>query len=131
VLACNALPFQRRSRAQLRQSLSLCRRLLRQEGSVLLLFPEGTRSTDGRMHPFRPGIGALLAGTPVAAVPCWLQGTGRALGKGGWFPRPRKIRLRIGQPRRYPGVAAHKVGVNAVCRDLEAAVKELAGATMT
>jgi 1-acyl-sn-glycerol-3-phosphate acyltransferase len=129
VLACNALPFQRRSRARLRQSLSLCRGLLRQQGSVLILYPEGTRSADGRMQRFRPGVGALLAGTAVAAVPCYLEGTDRALGKGRWIPRPRKIRLVIGQPRRYAGVASHKAGVNAVCGDLGTAVRELAGAT--
>jgi 1-acyl-sn-glycerol-3-phosphate acyltransferase len=129
VLACNALPFQRRNRARLRQSLSLCRTLLRQEGSVLILYPEGTRSADGRIQRFRPGIGALLAGTPVAAVPCYLEGTDRALGKGRWIPRPRKIRLVIGQPRRYAGVASHKTGVNGVRGDLEAAGRELAGAT--
>jgi 1-acyl-sn-glycerol-3-phosphate acyltransferase len=130
VLACNALPFQRRSRAQLRQSLNLCRRLLGQEASVLILYPEGTRSSDGQMQPFRPGIGALLAGTPVAALPCYLEGTGRALGKGRWIPRPRRIRLVIGEARRYAGVATHKAGVNSVCRDLEEAVRELAGATI-
>jgi 1-acyl-sn-glycerol-3-phosphate acyltransferase len=130
VLACNALPFQRRSRGRLRQSLNLCQRLLGQEGGVLILYPEGTRSSNGQMQPFRPGIGALLAGTPVTALPCYLEGTGRALGKGRWIPRPRTIRLVIGEARRYAGVARHKAGVNTVSRDLQAAVRELAGATI-
>jgi 1-acyl-sn-glycerol-3-phosphate acyltransferase len=127
VLLCNALPFQRR--AHLRQSLDLCRRLLCDGStSILVLYPEGTRSSDGRLGRFRPGIGALLAGTRVPVVPCHLHGAGRALGKGKWLPRPRRIRLSIGAPRRYAASSRDRAAAAAIAHDLEQAVNELSQA---
>jgi 1-acyl-sn-glycerol-3-phosphate acyltransferase len=123
VLVTNALPFHRRT--HLRQSLDLCRRLLKDDGNILILYPEGTRSTDGRVGTFRPGIGHLLAGTTVPAVPCYLDGAGAALGKRKWFPRPLKIRLTIGTPRAYATKSNDKNGAESISRDLERAVKEL------
>src|SRR4051812_9996120 len=53
----NAMPFERV--ASPRQSLSVCRRLLDNPGNVLILFPEGTRSTTGAVGEFKPGVGLL------------------------------------------------------------------------
>jgi 1-acyl-sn-glycerol-3-phosphate acyltransferase len=96
VLLVNALPFHRQ--LHVRQSLSLCRQLLADGENVLVLFPEGSRTRTGEIGPFKPGIGALLAGTNVPVVPCHLSGTMAALGKGMLFPRPCKVRLTIGRP---------------------------------
>ena len=65
----NALPFARQARV--RQSLSLCRELLANPGTILIIFPEGTRSTTGEVGEFKSGIGALVAGRDVAVVPCF------------------------------------------------------------
>ena len=125
VLLCNALPFQR-GRSQLRQSLDLCRRLLTDgSDSILILYPEGTRSADGSIGRFRPGIGALLAGTRILVVPCYLDGPARALGKGQGLPRPRRICLTIGPSRRYPAVPRDRASVAAIAQDLEQAVTHL------
>jgi 1-acyl-sn-glycerol-3-phosphate acyltransferase len=90
----NALPFGRQMRV--RESLSICRRLLAQSGNVLIIFPEGTRSKSGATQPFKPGIGALLAGGAGRVLPCYVQGAFRAWPKGRRLPRPRKVRLIIG-----------------------------------
>lgn len=127
VLAVNALPFQRQ--LDVRHSLDLCRQLLANPGNILILFPEGTRSTTGQIASFKPGIGALLAGTSVPAVPCYLDGAGKALPKGAWLPRPTKIRLTIGQPRAYPLVEKNREGIHALCQDLEEAVRGLSSGT--
>ena len=92
----NALPFGRQMRV--RESLALCRSLLAQPGNVLLIFPEGTRSTTGATQPFKPGIGALLAGSGTSVLPCYVQGAFRAWPKGKRLPRPRKVRLIMGAP---------------------------------
>lgn len=123
VVVANALPFHRK--AQLRQGLALCRRLLASNGNILILYPEGTRSTDGCIGPFRPGVGSLLADTRVPVIPCHIEGAAGGLAKGRWFPRPRAIRLVIGRPRTYPLVPAGKAGARFVCRDLERAVRDL------
>ena len=48
--------------------------LLQNPGNVLILFPEGTRTTTGAPGRFKPGIGLLLAGTSIPVVPCFLEG---------------------------------------------------------
>src|SRR5438270_934906 len=95
----NALPFARRAHS--RQSLSICGELLANRGNVLIIFPEGTRSTTGQTQEFKPGIGALVAGRDVSVLPCYLDGTFDAWPKGSRFPRPRKIRLVVGAERNY------------------------------
>ena len=100
VFACvNAMPFDRRENPK--HSVDLCRQLLESPGHVLVLFPEGTRTVDGNIGPFKPGIGFLVAGTSVAIVPCHIDGAYRAWRKGHWIPRPRKLTLRIGSPLRF------------------------------
>ena len=66
-------------------------------GYSVLIFPEGTRSRDGKLHAFRPGIGLLAAESQVPIVPVALVGLGeiRASGKR-WF-RSGKIEVRIGR----------------------------------
>ncbi len=123
VLVVNALPFDRE--VHVRQSLRLCRELLAQPGHVLILFPEGSRSPNGRMRAFKNGIGLLVAGTNVPVIPCYLSGTAEALPKRAMLPRPLKIKLTIGPARMYADRCADKAGAAEVARDLAAAVEEL------
>lgn len=122
-IVVNALPFDRET--HIRQSLTLCRELLANPGNVLLLYPEGTRSTTGEMGEFRPGIGLLLAGTDWPVIPCYLEGAFRAWPKGSAFPRPRKVRLVIGTPRHYSHLKRGKEAAQSICRDLRDAVLAL------
>lgn len=125
-VAVNALPFNRL--ANPRQSLTLCRQLLERPGNVLILFPEGTRSATGELGDFKPGIGLLLAGTEFPVVPCHLEGTHAAWPKGGWFPRPKKIRMQIGTPRHYSALAPGKESALHICRELRDDVAALSSA---
>src|SRR5258708_25661374 len=52
-----------------RSSLETCRRLLASKGNILILYPEGTRSSDGRSETFKSGVGSLLAGFERFAAP--------------------------------------------------------------
>jgi 1-acyl-sn-glycerol-3-phosphate acyltransferase len=119
-IVVNALPFNRQ--ANVRQSLSLCRKLLENPGNVLLLFPEGTRSTTGELGEFKSGIGLMLAGTRFPVVPCWLDGTFRAWPKGSRFPRPRRVRLVIGKPRTYEHLGRGKESAVEISGDLREAI---------
>jgi 1-acyl-sn-glycerol-3-phosphate acyltransferase len=120
----NALPFQRQTNA--RQSLNLCDQLLANPGNILLLFPEGTRSSSGELREFKPGVGLLLAGKNIPVVPCHLDGAYRAWPKGRWIPRPRAIRLTIGQPRCFADFAPGKASALEICRELRDDVERLA-----
>jgi 1-acyl-sn-glycerol-3-phosphate acyltransferase len=108
------------------QGLMLCKRMLDQRGNVLVMFPEGTRSIDGRIGVFRRGIGLLLAGTQYPVLPCYLDGTSRAWPKGSLFPRPARMRLVIGEARTYQGVEHNDGNVLQICADLRRAVITLA-----
>ena len=119
----NALPFARQARV--RQSLSLCRELLANSGTILIIFPEGTRSTTGEVGEFKSGIGALVAGRDVAVVPCFIDGSFQAWPKGKRFPRPRKVRLVIGTPRNYRDRGTDKTGICAIAVELRDAVNKL------
>jgi len=119
----NALPFGRQT--HIRQSLGLCQHLLENPGNVLIIFPEGTRSATGEIGRFKPGIGALVAGRDIAVMPCCLSGGFRAWPKGKVLPRPVKLRLTIGAPRRFASAAPGKEAANAIAAELEEAVRKL------
>src|SRR4051812_46970700 len=120
----NALPFERQT--HVRNSLAICRELLAQAGNVLIIFPEGTRSTTGELQEFKPGIGALVAGRDVAVLPCYLDGAHRAWPKGKRIPRPRKVRLIIGAPRSYAAMPCDRAANAAISVELRNAVQQLA-----
>ena len=118
----NALPF---ARNRVRQSLSLCQGLLAKPGTILIIFPEGTRSTTGKVGEFKSGVGALVAGQDVAVVPCFIDGSHRAWPKGRRLPRPRKIRLIVGPPRNYRERTTDKIEVASIATELRDAVVAL------
>lgn len=113
----NALPFDRKVKGA--ESLTVCSELLRNDGNVLIIFPEGTRTTTGEMGRFRSGIGRLVVGTTLPVVPCYLDGGVRAWPKGKVFPRPRKLRLRIGKPRTFDHLPKTTDSVQSICEDLQ------------
>jgi 1-acyl-sn-glycerol-3-phosphate acyltransferase len=121
----NALPFDRKAGGA--QSLDLCSRLLQEAGNILILFPEGTRTTTGAIGRFRSGIGRLAAGTDLDIVPCHLEGGMRAWPKGKLLPRPRRLRLRIGQANNFGHLDTTAESVKAVCADLQRCVTRLGG----
>jgi 1-acyl-sn-glycerol-3-phosphate acyltransferase len=81
-------------------ALRLALRLLA-AGRAVLVFPEGTRGTEGRLRPARPGAGmlAVLSGAPV--VPVYVQGSGRSLPRGAVVPRPGRVTVTCGAPLRF------------------------------
>ena len=63
----NALPLWRKKCGP--HALKELRDKLLEDPCVYVLFPEGARSRDGKMLPFKKGLGMLVAGTPVPVVP--------------------------------------------------------------
>lgn len=119
----NALPFERKLKGA--ASLTACAELLNNEGNVLILFPEGTRTTNGEMGRFRPGIGRLLVGTDLPVLPCRLEGGMRAWPKGKAIPRPFSLHLKIGAPRVYGHLEKSSASLRQICRELEECVSKL------
>jgi long-chain acyl-CoA synthetase len=91
----NLAPMPRGS--SLRQALRQAGDLL-ECGKTVLIFPEGTRSTDGQVHEFKSAVGHLALHHKVDILPIWLGGTHRALPKGSTVPKNREVEARIGAP---------------------------------
>ncbi len=70
-------------------------------GYSVIVFPEGRRSPDGRMHSFMEGIGLLATDLNVPVVPIKLDGLYEMKQKKKYFARPGKVRVTIGEPVKY------------------------------
>ena len=87
------------------KSLALAARRIT-EGSSVLIFPEGTRSPDGRLHPFKSGAFVLAIKSGVEVVPLGFNNTSVILPKGSLMPRPGEMTIRIGAPISTRGLTA-------------------------
>ncbi|MET8694599.1 lysophospholipid acyltransferase family protein [Streptomyces bauhiniae] len=99
-------------------------------GELLGIYPEGTRSHDGRLYKGKVGVAvmALKAGAPV--VPCAMIGTFEAQPPGRKIPKLRPITIRFGEPlefSRYAGMEDEKAVLRAVTDEIMYAVLELSG----
>ena len=99
--ATNQLQMDRDGPRAAQDTLEAALALLR-DGNLFGIYPEGTRSPDGRLYRGRPGVGwlALKSGLPV--IPVGIHGTRRVLPPGHVVPRPGRIELRIGAPLEFP-----------------------------
>lgn len=94
----NQIPVERDDKEKSQQALETGLRVLR-EGNLLGIYPEGTRSPDGRLYRGRTGVArmAFAAGAPV--VPCGVIGTEDVMPKGAKMPRIRggvRVTIRFG-----------------------------------
>lgn len=68
------------------------------QGHPLVMFPEGTRSPDGKMLPFKSGFLLLVRRARVPVLPVGILGTHDALPRGAFIPRPSRISIMYGKP---------------------------------
>jgi long-chain acyl-CoA synthetase len=91
----NLVPLDRN--AGLRQTLRAVGSLI-EEGKTVLIFPEGTRSTDGTIRPFKGAVGYLALQHRIDILPVYVGGTFEALPKGAKWLRRRDVSAKIGLP---------------------------------
>ena len=99
-------------------------------GQLFGIYPEGTRSPDGRLYRGRTGVGylALHSGAPV--VPVAMIGTDRILPPGRSLPRPGPIEIRIGEPLTFDEYRGQPAGARqrrAVTDEVVRAIQKLSG----
>ena len=121
-LALNTFPFVRTGSAQ--AVLHSSSQLLR-SGWNLLIYPEGTRSPDGRMGRFTPGVGHLANETRSPVVPIHVRGTHRVMPKGRPYFLPAPVEVRFGKPLE----ARKGEGSRAFTQRVEDAVRNLGQGT--
>ncbi len=127
--AIGSIPVERDDRRSAHRSLGAALELLR-VGGAFGIYPEGSRSRDGRLYRGRTGVAwlALTAGCPV--VPVALQGTENIQPVDARLPRVARIRVRFGTPidftGRFEGVPAGAAR-RAATDEVMAAIAELSG----
>lgn len=83
---------------------------LLQEGRVVVLFPEGSRTPDGSLKPGKPGIGVLVAATGCTVVPAYIAGTYEALPIRAKWIRLHPVRVTFGPAIDFTHEAAQHSG---------------------
>ncbi len=76
------------------------------DGGAIILFPEGTRTRDGKLQPARSGIGLTVIKSDAPLVPVRVFGTFEAYGRQMRLPRPRRVAVKYGQPMRFEQLRA-------------------------
>ncbi|MFO0997037.1 MAG: lysophospholipid acyltransferase family protein [Alphaproteobacteria bacterium] len=120
----NALPIWRKRTR--REHLQALRSRLLEQSPVYILFPEGTRSRDGRMASFKAGLGPVVAGTTVPVVPCHIAGAFDAFPPSNHWPRPHPLGLAIGRPLHFAATGNTMDGWTSIATALEESVRALA-----
>ena len=92
------------------KTMALAAETIRNRGISMLVFPEGGRSHDGVLRPFKEGAAyiGIKAGVPI--VPIALVGTRAVLPFGSGHIRPGKVTLRIGDPIETAGLSLRDRG---------------------
>ncbi|MEU5810429.1 lysophospholipid acyltransferase family protein [Streptomyces sp. NPDC047718] len=112
-------------RAALREGLGVLGR-----GELLGIYPEGTRSHDGRLYKGKVGVAAMALGAGVPVVPCAMLGTFEIQPPGRRIPKIRRVTIRFGRPMdfsRYAGLEGERAVLRAVTDEIMYAILDLSG----
>jgi 1-acyl-sn-glycerol-3-phosphate acyltransferase len=67
-------------------------------GNIIVIYPEGMRSLNGRLQPGKPGVGLIVRMSGKRVVPAAVQGTDKAMPAGSWLIRPAPVSIKFGRP---------------------------------
>ncbi|SDG30017.1 lysophospholipid acyltransferase family protein [Pseudonocardia oroxyli] len=99
-------------------------------GGAFGIYPEGTRSLDGRLHRGHTGVASLALSTGAVVVPVALLGTEKVQPVGRRIPRLAPVEVRFGEPldfSRYDGLEGSAAIRRAVTDEVMDAIAELSG----
>jgi 1-acyl-sn-glycerol-3-phosphate acyltransferase len=102
-LAAGHISVDRRDTQRAVASLDRAGRTIREDGSSVIIFPEGTRSATGALQPFKKGAFVLALHNGIDIVPTAVLGTPPILSNTGWRVRAGRIIVRFG-----PTIATHE-----------------------
>ena len=68
------------------------------KGTSVIIFPEGTRSPDGKLQPFKKGLFLIALKSQAPILPITIQGTSQIMRKGDWRTHPGEVKIQIDPP---------------------------------
>nr|WP_203601950.1 lysophospholipid acyltransferase family protein [Streptomyces sp. SID9727] len=101
-----------------------------ERGELLGIYPEGTRSHDGRLYKGKVGVAVMAIRARVPVVPCAMVGTFEIQPPGRRLPRLKPVTIRFGEPldfSRYAGLENERAAVRAVTDEIMYAILRLSG----
>jgi long-chain acyl-CoA synthetase len=99
-----------------------------QRGHGLVWFPEGVRSWDGRLQPFKAGLGRVLERRRAAVVPVVIRGSHAAWSRARWLPRLSPLQVEFLPAVSVDDLASEGRGASEAARIVEALQRRIAGA---
>ncbi|GAA2255699.1 lysophospholipid acyltransferase family protein [Streptomyces amakusaensis] len=99
-------------------------------GELLGIYPEGTRSHDGRLYKGKVGVAVMAVRAGVPVIPCAMVGTFEIQPPGQALPKIKRVTVRFGEPldfSRYAGLENEKAAIRAVTDEIMYAILSLSG----
>nr|WP_240188730.1 lysophospholipid acyltransferase family protein [Nakamurella flavida] len=123
------VPVNREGASAARDALDTGIKLLN-KGNLLGIYPEGTRSPDGRLYKGKTGVARMVLETGVPVVPVVMIGTDRVNPIGSKMWRPHRITMIVGRPldfSRYEGMAGDRFVERSMTDEIMYRLMELSG----
>lgn len=92
------VPVDRKGIRKGREAIKKAARMVREKGYSFLIFPEGTRSLDGRLQEFRRGGFFLAMESGIPIVPVTIKGTFELMPKGSFFAKAGNVQVDFHRP---------------------------------
>ena len=125
ITALGAVPVSRQSNVSAAGALKGFMKLY-QEGSDVLIFPEGGRTLDGKLQPLEGGVAVIAAHEHAPILPVFIHGSFRAMPPESALIKPTKLRVTFGEPLRFSDeVYDSKAGRKIIMDSLNDAMKKL------
>jgi 1-acyl-sn-glycerol-3-phosphate acyltransferase len=127
------LPVDRSGGERSEAALSMALQLLG-DGELLGIYPEGTRSPDGRLYRGKTGVARMALEAKVPVIPVAMVGTDRVQPIGKRIPHIRRVGVVLGEPldfSRYEGMADDRLVLRSITDEIMYALMELSGQEYT
>ncbi|GAA3141936.1 lysophospholipid acyltransferase family protein [Planomonospora alba] len=124
--ATGQIAIDRQSPTAAQDMLDAAARVLK-DGGLFGIYPEGTRSPDGRLYRGKIGVAWLALATGAPVVPVAMVGTDRVLPIGATVPRLGRIEVRIGEPLTFTGSESSARDRRRVTDEIMMAIQRLSG----
>jgi 1-acyl-sn-glycerol-3-phosphate acyltransferase len=127
--AAGQIPIDRGSGSAAKATLDTLKRLL-DEGNLVGIYPEGTRSPDGRLYRGKTGVARLVLESGARVVPCAQLNTNQIQPLGSKMLKIMRVRIRIGKPldfSRYAGMESDRLVARSVTDEIMYEIMQMSG----